>query len=318
MDDRDVRHDGRIVEQVARLERVRPIDDDVVAGDDPLHVVGDEHLLVADHVDLRVERLDAPPGRVHFLLADPLGGVDDLALEVGQVDDIEVDDADRADPGRRQIEHRRRAEPARANEQDLGAEQLDLALQADLGDEQVAAVALLLLSREEHRRRPGQALCLPALEAAGHRDDIRVAERLEHLAGQQRADPAGAVQHDRSVPVGGSRLDLHFDVTLADVESVGQVALLPLGVLADVDDEGVAALAEEVRFGGTDLANLRASLAEEVGIGHWHGIRWLRERRAAADGDRANGVDERSRPQAGALHVQRRRGDVRHIRRALP
>ena len=50
-----------------------------------------------------------------FLLADAVGGVDDLALQVGEVDDIEVDDAEGAHAGRGEVEqgraspgHRRR------------------------------------------------------------------------------------------------------------------------------------------------------------------------------------------------------------------
>ena len=69
----------------------------------------------------------------------------DLALQVAQVDDVVVDDADRADAGRREVEGRRRAEPAGADQQHLGVEQLRLPLLADLGQQEVAAVAVELL-----------------------------------------------------------------------------------------------------------------------------------------------------------------------------
>ena len=58
VDDRDAGRDRRVVEDVAGLERVGPVEDDVVAGDDPLDVGGDEHLLVGDDVDVRVEGVD--------------------------------------------------------------------------------------------------------------------------------------------------------------------------------------------------------------------------------------------------------------------
>ncbi len=46
--------------------------------------------------------------------------VDDLALQIGAVDLVELDDADRADPGRGEIQQRRGgAESARADEQHL-------------------------------------------------------------------------------------------------------------------------------------------------------------------------------------------------------
>ena len=83
--------------------------------------------------------------------ADAVGGVDDLALQVGDVDHVVVDDAERADARRGEVERGRRAEPAGAEQQHLGVEQLLLALGADLGQQQVAAVALALLGREASR-----------------------------------------------------------------------------------------------------------------------------------------------------------------------
>ncbi len=78
------------------------------------------------------------------------------------------------------------------------------------------------------------------------------------------------------VPVRDRRLDLLLEVALADVEGAGQVALLPLGVFADVDDGGVAALADDGDLGRTHLADLRAGLAQEVGVGLGHGVEGLR------------------------------------------
>ena len=77
--------------------------------------------------------------------------MDDLALEVRVVDDVGVDDAERADAGRREVERRRRAEPAGADQEHARVEQLLLALLADLGDEDVARVARPLRGRESTR-----------------------------------------------------------------------------------------------------------------------------------------------------------------------
>ena len=52
-------------------------------------------------------------GALDLALPDPVGRVDDLALEVGQVDDVEVDDADGPDAGGREVEGGRAAEAAR-------------------------------------------------------------------------------------------------------------------------------------------------------------------------------------------------------------
>ena len=74
--------------------------------------------------------------------------MDDLALEVRLVDDVGVDDPEAADARRREVERRGRAEAAGADQQHLRVEQLQLALLADLGDQQVARVAAALLGRE--------------------------------------------------------------------------------------------------------------------------------------------------------------------------
>ena len=115
-------------------------------------------------------------------------------------------------------------------------EQLRLALRADLGDQQVAAVALLLLLAEGDRLVPREAGRLPRLEPTGHRGHVGVAELLERLGGEERANAAGAVQDDRRVAVRDRVLDLLLDVALADVDRTREVALVPFGVLADVDD----------------------------------------------------------------------------------
>ena len=169
-------------------------------------------------------------------LADPVGRVDDLALEVADVDDVEVDEADRADARGGEVERGRRTEAAGADEQRLRAEQPGLAGRADLRDQQVAAVALLLLGGQDDRRLEVEAGALPGLEAAAHRGDVGVAHLGEGLGREQRADAAGAVQDHRRVAVGRGALDLLLDVGLGDVVGAGQVALLPLGRLADVDD----------------------------------------------------------------------------------
>ena len=83
--------------------------------------------------------------------ADPLGRMDHLALEVGHVDHIVVDDPERADPGCGEVQRGRRAKAAGAEQQHLGVKQLLLALRADLGQQQVAGVALALLGGQRAR-----------------------------------------------------------------------------------------------------------------------------------------------------------------------
>ena len=65
----------------------------------------------------------------------------------------EVDEPERAHASGGEILRGRAAEPARADQQHARVEQLALTLEADLGQDQVAAVAVVLLGRE---RRSGR------------------------------------------------------------------------------------------------------------------------------------------------------------------
>ena len=80
-----------------------------------------------------------------------------LPLQVAEIHDVEIDDADAADAGRRQIHRGRRAEAARADAQHAARLQLALPVHADLRHDQVPAVALDLVGVEtsaELGRRP--------------------------------------------------------------------------------------------------------------------------------------------------------------------
>jgi hypothetical protein len=74
-------------------------------------------------------------GAVDLRHADAVGAVEDLPLEVRSVDRVAVDQADRADARRREIERRRGAEAARAEQEHPRVEQLRLSLLAHLGEE---------------------------------------------------------------------------------------------------------------------------------------------------------------------------------------
>ena len=114
-----------------------------------------------DHLDVGVQGLDREPRGLRLRHPDPVGVVDHLALQVGCIDDVVIDEADRPDPGGGEVEAGRGAEAARAEQQDLGVEQLELALEADLGNEQMARVALLLVLGQRPGRDHRQAAIAP-------------------------------------------------------------------------------------------------------------------------------------------------------------
>ena len=182
----------RVVDEEAGREVVGAVDDDVVAVEDVDHVVGAEADVVGDDVDVGVEQRERLLGGVDLAVADAVDVVEDLALQVGVVDDVHVDDADRADAGRGEVEGGRRTEAAGAEQQHLRVEQLLLALLADLGEQEVALVAVALLGGQRGRDLPVAALVLPPVEAADHRHDVGVAELLRGVfaANAERVPPA--------------------------------------------------------------------------------------------------------------------------------
>ena len=208
VDDGDpVPHRG-VVHEVAGREVVRPVEDHVPAvREDPLDVLGVEPLLEGDDRDVGVERLDRALRRVDLRLAEPVGRVDDLALEVRVVDDVRVDDPDRPYTRRSEVEGGGRAEAAGADQQHAGVEQALLALLADLWDQQVAPVARPLRRRERGRHDDLVAVPLPAGEAVREVDHILVAERVEVARRERRARAALAVDDELPGLVRDQRLD---------------------------------------------------------------------------------------------------------------
>ena len=106
-------------------------------------------------IERGIERQELLLGGVELLAADVFGRVDDLALQVAGVHDVEVDQAQGADAGGGQIESQRRTEPAGAHaEHARGLEPL-LALHAHLGQDQVPRVAREIVGGQFGKRVRG-------------------------------------------------------------------------------------------------------------------------------------------------------------------
>ena len=76
--------------------------------------------------------------RVELLPANVLGRVDNLALQVARVHNIEIDQPQRANAGCCKVQGQRRTQPARADTKHLGSFQPLLPLHAHFGQNQVA------------------------------------------------------------------------------------------------------------------------------------------------------------------------------------
>ena len=198
-------------------------------------------------------------GGFDLALPDAIGRMDDLALQVADVDDVEVDETDGPDAGGGKVQRCRASEPAGPDQQRLRFQQLLLPGGSDLGDEQVAAVALLLLLAEDDGTLEFEPRALPGLEATGHACHVGVAHLCEGLGREERPDAARAVQDHRGVTIRGGALDLLLDVALRDVMGAWDEALLPFGGLAHVDDRCGAAGRASTSWAVTSRILLRAS-----------------------------------------------------------
>ena len=134
----------------------------------------------------------------------------------------------------------------------------------DLGQQQVAVVPVALLRAEHGGRFPWPPLVLPAVEAAGHADDVRVPELSQRLSGENAPDPAGAVNDDWGVGVGDLPRQLQLEVATRDVEGVPQRALLELVRLAHVERHGAAGLQYFSGLGGQHFGHARAGAVQEL------------------------------------------------------
>lgn len=139
-----------------RGEVVGAVEDEIVilVADDVADVLRGHHLVVGVDLDVGVHRRDGLLARLHLSLADVLRLVDDLALQVREVDDVEVDEADGADAGGCEIHRSRCAEAARADDEHLAGEQFLLPLAADFVEDDVAGIAFDLFVRQSAHLAP--------------------------------------------------------------------------------------------------------------------------------------------------------------------
>jgi hypothetical protein len=145
-----------VVEQIAGIEGVGAVGDDVVAGDE-IERVGPRQLpgMRLDG-DLRIETAHGVGRALDLEAAEVLGAVQHLPLQIGQVDAVVIDDAERADARRGEIEEEGRAQPARAHHQHPRFEEALLPDPADLRQDDVAGIALKLGVGEVHGGRIGR------------------------------------------------------------------------------------------------------------------------------------------------------------------
>jgi hypothetical protein len=151
VDVRSTAQDTRVVDQIARREVVRAVDHQVVIREDFERVVGGETLRVRAEFDVGIDPGDPLACRIQLRTPDVRGVVQDLTLQVGRIDHVEIDHAERSDAGGGEVHGGRRAEPSRSDEQHAGRLQPALPVRPHLGEDQVAGVAQRLVAAQLHR-----------------------------------------------------------------------------------------------------------------------------------------------------------------------
>src|SRR6266404_3109116 len=150
-DERLLQAEAELGQEIPGGEVVAAVGDEIVAADQRLGILrGEPHRMGRD-AHAGIDRGECGARALDLEGTDALGRMDDLALQVGQVDPVGIGDADCPDPGGREVEQERRAETARTDDEHPRGEQPDLALLADLVEDQVAGVALELLLTQLHR-----------------------------------------------------------------------------------------------------------------------------------------------------------------------
>ena len=151
-------HDGlvhqhaEVIDEVARREVVRAVDEDVKLLGDFHGVLGVDVFGDLDDLRVRVDLTDGVLGGVDFGAADVIVSVQELSVQVGDIDVIEINDADLADTGGGKVHGEGGAEPAGPDEEYARVHQLALPHTADLRHDDVPTKSLHLLGRHRARR----------------------------------------------------------------------------------------------------------------------------------------------------------------------
>jgi hypothetical protein len=130
---------------VARGEVVRAVQNDIVFRDQLFDLIAFDARCDLDNFNFRVDGVESRARRFDFPHADRVGAIEDLPLQVGEIDLVGVGQRQPADARRGEIEGRRAAEAAGADDQRGCRAQPFLPLDADLGEQDMPAVAEELL-----------------------------------------------------------------------------------------------------------------------------------------------------------------------------
>ena len=136
---------ARAVDRVPGREIVRAIQDDIAARDKLFELLPLEFSRKNLNIDFGIERREGLLRLVDFPRADGIRAVEDLALQVREIDLVGIGEGQSPDARSGEVERRRTAEAAGADDQRARRPQPLLSFDPDLGKKDVAAIAEELL-----------------------------------------------------------------------------------------------------------------------------------------------------------------------------
>ena len=150
---RDQRFAGshaRGIDRLAGGEIVRAVQHQIDRGHRGRQGIGIQSLGIELQADGRIDRAQTRRRRFDLGLTDAVAVVSNLALQVAQIDLIEIGQVQFAHTGRGQIQGHRRAQPAEADDQHTALLEAQLPGDIDLRQENLPAVAQQVVVRQVH------------------------------------------------------------------------------------------------------------------------------------------------------------------------
>ena len=145
-----LRKEAGVIHQEPGAEVVRAVQHQVVVRQQRHDVLGTDVFLIRLHADVGIQRLQKPAPGFDLVNSHVGRGVEDLPLQVRKIDHVAVNQSDRADTRRAQVQGDRRTQASGADHKDLGPAQFLLPFTANLLEDDLPAVSFDLIFGKIH------------------------------------------------------------------------------------------------------------------------------------------------------------------------
>ena len=214
------------------------------------------------HTHARIQRRQGHACGFSLGHSDAGIGVQHLTLQIGFFHFVIVDQGKSADSGCSKVQRRGRSQAAGADQRDARVAEPYLPRCTDFRQQQVARIALRGIGVEliEMQR---QVIRPPALETTTDRSDMRIAELMQGIRGEQRTRATAAEREDRRALVWHDGGDARLQRCAGDADRSGRSTCCALIVLAHIDQYGAQRL-PYTRLVRCDLFDARGKLGKQL------------------------------------------------------